>query len=63
MLSDEDLAAMYKNNFLLTHVHKYSFEELDNMMPYEREIYISLFLQREEKKKRINEYRETIAGE
>ena len=25
--------------------HKYSLEELDNMMPFEREIYISMLVQ------------------
>lgn len=49
MLSDESLAAMYKNNFILVHDYKYSFEELDNMLPYEREIYIAMLMQKLEK--------------
>ena len=31
--------------------HKYSLTELDNMMPWEREIYISLLLQHLEEEK------------
>jgi hypothetical protein len=36
--------------------HKYSLTELDNMMPWEREIYISLLMQHlEEEKQRQKE--------
>jgi hypothetical protein len=33
---------MYQLNFALMQHHKYSLTELENMMPWEREIYISL---------------------
>jgi hypothetical protein len=34
--------------------HKYSLEELENMMPFEREIYVSLLVQHlEEEKQRL----------
>ena len=34
----------YKINFILMHEHKYSLTELENMMPWEREIYVSLLI-------------------
>jgi len=40
----------YKINFLLMQIHKYSLTEIENMMPWEREIYISMLLQYIEKK-------------
>lgn len=39
----------YKLNFSLMEEHKYSLNDLDNMLPWEREIYISLLV------KQINE--------
>jgi len=36
--------------------HKYSLTELDNMLPYERDIYVGLLLQHlEEKKAKANQ--------
>lgn len=35
----------YSVNFDLMQRHKYSLTELDNMIPWEREIYISLLIQ------------------
>ena len=35
----------YKTNFGLMQHHKYSLEEIENMMPWEREVYISLLAQ------------------
>jgi hypothetical protein len=32
----------YKTNFTLMYNHKFSLTELENMIPYEREVYISL---------------------
>jgi hypothetical protein len=40
----------YKTNFLMMQIHKYSLTEIENMMPWEREIYISMLLQYLEKK-------------
>jgi len=44
----------YKTNFELMYNEKYSLAELENMMPWEREIYITLLTQRikEENEKR-----------
>ena len=44
-MAHEDLASYYKMNFALMLHHKYSLTELENMMPWEREIYISLLQQ------------------
>jgi|TARA_Y100000389_G_scaffold183411_1_gene200871 hypothetical protein len=45
---------MYRNNFALMQHHKYSLTELENMIPWEREIYIGLLMEyvKEEENKR-----------
>jgi|TARA_B110000444_G_C18558260_1_gene463581 hypothetical protein len=45
---------MYRNNFALMQHHKYSLTELENMIPWEREIYIALLMDyvKEEESKR-----------
>ena len=35
----------YKTNFALMQHHKYSLSELENMMPFERQVYVSLLMQ------------------
>jgi hypothetical protein len=42
MLTQESLYDYYQTNFKLMHEHHYSLSELENMLPWEREIYISL---------------------
>lgn len=45
----------YKMNFALVQYHKYSLAELDDMLPFEREIYVSLLVDYLEKEKeRLN---------
>ena len=44
-MAHADLESYYKVNFALMQHHKYSLTELENMMPWEREIYISLLQQ------------------
>jgi len=41
----EDLASYYKTNFALVQHHKYSLTELENLIPWEREVYITLLQQ------------------
>ena len=41
-MAHEDLASYYKINFAMMQHHKYSLTELENMIPWEREIYLSL---------------------
>ena len=35
----------YKTNFALMQHHKYSLSELENMLPWERDIYINMLIQ------------------
>lgn len=42
MLIHDSLANMYHLNFALMQHHKYSLTELDNMIPFERDIYVTL---------------------
>ena len=44
-LCHENLQNHYVTNFNLMQHHKYSLTELDNMMPFEREIYVTLLIQ------------------
>ena len=44
-MAHEDLESYYKTNFALMQHHKYSLTELENMIPWEREIYVSLLQQ------------------
>jgi hypothetical protein len=55
MLGHDKLQNYYKTNFALMQHHKYSLTELENMMPWERFIYINLlqsYLKEEEQKAR-----------
>jgi len=40
-----NLESYYKVNFALMQHHKYSLTELENMIPWEREVYLSLLEQ------------------
>jgi hypothetical protein len=44
-MAHESLASYYKINFALLQHHKYSLTDLENMMPWEREVYVSLLQQ------------------
>ena len=45
MLSHDSVTNYYKTNFGLMQHHKYSLTELENMIPFEREIYVELLSQ------------------
>jgi hypothetical protein len=56
-LSHDTLVNYFQMNFSLMQHHKYSLTELENMMPWEREIYVHLLMQhlkeqREEQQRR-----------
>ena len=36
---------MYRTNFALMQYHKYSLSELEEMIPWEREIYVEMLMQ------------------
>ena len=57
MLSHDSLMNHYQTNFALVQHHKYSLTELENMYPFEREIYTSMLVKHleEEKAKREQE--------
>jgi|TARA_B100002019_G_C21204710_1_gene566005 hypothetical protein len=44
-MTHENLASYYKMNFALVQHHKYSLTELENMIPWEREVYVTLLQQ------------------
>ena len=44
-MADTNLELYFKINFALIQHHKYSLTEIENMIPWEREIYISLLQQ------------------
>jgi hypothetical protein len=44
MLTHTDLSAFYKTNFSLVQHHKYSLEEVESLIPWEREVYINLLI-------------------
>jgi hypothetical protein len=48
------LEGYYKTNFALMQYHKYSLSEVENLIPWEREVYIALlkqYLQEQEAKR------------
>ena len=44
-MSHIDLESYFKLNFALMQHHKYSLTEIENMMPWERDIYLALLNQ------------------
>jgi len=50
-MAHENLESYYKVNFALIQHHKYNLTELENMIPWEREIYITLLKQHIEDEK------------
>ena len=44
MLHHNSLENYYKTNFSLMQHHKYSLNEIENMIPFERDIYVNLLL-------------------
>jgi len=63
MLSNEGLMSYYKTNFALIQHHKYSLTELEEMIPYEREIYITLLVKHlEEEKQKQAQRKQAGAG-
>ena len=54
----DSLENYYKTNFALMQHHKYSLTELENMVPWERDVYIQLLLahiQEEERRQKADE--------
>jgi len=56
VLSHESLFGYYQTNFNLMQYHKYSLSELEDMLPWEREIYIMLLVKHlEEENQRLQQ--------
>ena len=56
MLSHDNLINIYKVNFDMVQLHKYSLTELENMIPWEREIYVNMLINHiEEENERIKQ--------
>ena len=52
----ENLGNYYKTNFALIQHHKYSLTELENMLPWERDVYVNMLLQHlEEENEKIKQ--------
>jgi len=45
LLSHDDLVTHYKTAYMLMHHHKWSLTEMDNLMPWERTIYVDMLTQ------------------
>ena len=60
-MSHDSVVNYYKTNFNMIHHHKWSLNELENMLPWEREIYIGLLVQalEDEKAEHEKQQRET----
>ena len=56
-LSHDSLTNYFETNFALMQHHKYSLSELEDMIPWEREVYVSLLVNylKEEKERREQE--------
>ena len=56
MLSHTNLAIYYEKIFGMAQHHKYSIDEIERMMPYERDLYFDMLItyikQQEEKQRR-----------
>lgn len=52
MVGNGELIDLMKSNFLLMNEHRFSLSEIEEMVPYEREIYIMLLLDHLEHKKK-----------
>jgi len=59
----DSLENYYKTNFALMQHHKYSLTELENMMPWERDVYVNLLLahiQEEERRQKQEEQKMSL---
>ena len=59
----DSLENYYKTNFALMQHHKYSFTELENMIPWERDVYVNLLIahiQEEERRQKAVENKTSL---
>ena len=57
IINHDNLGNYFQTNFALMQHHKYSLTELDNLVPWERQVYLDLLLKHiEEENERVKEY-------
>ena len=56
-MAHEDLESYFKTNFALVQHHKYTLSDIENMIPWERDIYVNML------SKWLNDERERIEKE
>ena len=61
-MAHEDLESYFKTNFALMQHHKYSLTELENMIPWERDIYLTLLQQYIEEEKLKAQQEQAVNG-
>jgi len=57
-MAHESLESYYKTNFALVQHHKWSLSELEDMIPWEKDIYVTLlkmWIEEEEEKMKANQ--------
>lgn len=42
MLAENEIFVFYKNNFHLIQHHKYNLSDVENMLPFERTVYVDM---------------------
>jgi|TARA_R100001460_G_scaffold14004_1_gene31510 hypothetical protein len=57
-----DLESYFRLNFALMQYHKYSLTEIENMMPWERDIYVGLLQQHLEEERLKEQQRKSNGG-
>ena len=65
-MAHEDLVSYYKLNFALMQHHNYSLTELENMIPWERDVYVNLlirYLREEERRQKQQDFQNTPPGQ
>lgn len=55
IVNKNELIELYKMNFLLNFEHKFDISQLEQLVPYEREIYINLLIEHLDKKKKAKQ--------
>lgn len=58
LMSHEELTSYMQTNFALMKFHKYTLEDLENMLPWEREVYIGLLVKALEDEKKEHDRQE-----
>jgi hypothetical protein len=57
LFSDENLSYYFQTNFALMHNYRYSITELEDMLPWERRVYIALLEKHlDEEKSKHNQF-------